>query len=637
MDDSLRRRLRKLGVVQGLSGMKPSPVDQRVAADARGANGDTDDPLRQPDVRPPFGKRLPGGVVQTPHGPFWLLRRTYPADFVHGQRAFKGLNDVPEAALALFQVPDLGPHPAFLDTETTGLAGGAGTLAFLVGVGVWDGDALVLHLIFMRTPDEELAALHYLTEVLSGATGLVTFNGRGFDVPILETRYIMNRMAPTPLALPHLDLLTVARQLWRDHLASRRLGELETQILSVERTEQDLDSALIPFLYRQYLETGDPADMVRIFYHNEIDVLTLASLLIHVSGMVVAPEAMPLAPGEWAGVGRVYDRAGHEEEAMMAWARALSDEADVLNPESAARLWQEIGRRHKRREAWAEAMAIWDAWISSVPSAIAPLVEKAKYYEWAVGSLEEALVCTTQALNRAALLPRGAARARVLEELQHREQRLVRRLANGGETEEDGEMGSSTRVVLATHNAGKRREWAALLEGLDLEIVLPEEVGIDIQVKETGDTYVENALLKARALVEASGLPALADDSGLEVDALDGAPGVHSARFQPGSDEVRYEALLSALKGVSPAERSARFRCLAALVLPDGRSFTTEGVCEGVIAAVPTGERGFGYDPVFYIPEAGKTMAELSAEEKNRISHRARAAQAMRAILGRVV
>ncbi len=633
MDDSLRRRLRKLGIVQGLGGLKPSPVDQRVDADAA---GDTADPLRRPDarepgsIRLPGANRLPGGVVQMPHGPFWLLRRTYPADFVHGRRAFGGLNDVPQEALGLFQVPDLGPRPAFLDTETTGLAGGAGTLAFLVGVGVWEGNALVLHLIFMRTPDEELAALSYLTGVLSGATGLVTFNGRGFDVPILETRYIMNRMAPTPLALPHLDLLTVARQLWRDHLASRRLGELETQILAVGRTEQDLDSALIPFLYRQYLETGDVSDMVRIFYHNEIDVLTLASLLIHVAGMVATPEGMALAAGEWAGVGRVFDKAGREDEAMAAWARALSDDGDALNPDSAARLRLEIGLRHKRREAWAEAMAIWDAWISSVPTATVPLVEKAKYYEWTAGSLEDALACTTEALGRAALLPRGSNRARVLEELHHREERLLRRLANVSEAEGDVEMGGSRRVVLATHNAGKRREWVALLKRLDLEIVLPEEIGLDIEVSETGDTYVANALLKARALAEASGLPALADDSGLEVDALDGAPGVRSARFQPGSDEVRYVALLAALDGVPRAERSARFRCVAALVLPDGRSFTTEGVCEGVIASAPAGEGGFGYDPVFFIPEAGKTMAELSTEEKNRISHRARAAQAMR-------
>jgi len=193
------------------------------------------------------------------------------------------------------------------------------------------------------------------------------------------------------------------------------------------------------------------------------------------------------------------------------------------------------------------------------------------------------------------------------------------------------------QVVLATQNRGKRSEWAAMLKGLALNVVLPEEVGVTAEIEETGETYLENALLKARTLAIASGLPALADDSGLEVDALDGAPGVHSARFQPGSDEARYATLLAAMTGVEGAARSARFRCVAALVLPDGRAFTSEGVCEGVIAQAPSGARGFGYDPVFFIPEQGVTMAELSAEQKNTISHRARAAQVMRAVLREVL
>jgi non-canonical purine NTP pyrophosphatase (RdgB/HAM1 family) len=624
MDDGLRRRLRRLGVVQGLGGLKPSPLDEQVPPETRPTEGQRDDAR---------AAGLPGGVMQTPHGPFWLLRRTYPAAVVHGSHAFGDLDRIDTEALALMKVPDLGPRPAFLDTETTGLAGGAGTLAFLVGAGVWEGDALVLHLIFMRTPEEELAALHYLTEVLAGATGLVTFNGRGFDVPILESRYILNRLVPTALALPHLDLLAVARQLWRDHLPSRRLGVLETEILQVERTEQDLDSGLIPYLYRQYLETGETFEMRRVFYHNEIDVLSLASLLVHVAQMVVAPEALPLAPGEWAGVGRIYDRAGREAEALAAWRRALAEEGDALDAVCAARLWTEMGLRHKRRGAWEEALSIWDAWMAADPHTIAPLEEEAKYYEWTAHSLEAALACTESALERVAQWPAGAARRDARATLHHRAQRLERRLA----TMEGGAMEHERRLILATHNEGKRREWAALLDGLDLTVLLPEEAGITVEVEETGDTYVENALLKARALVEASGLPALADDSGLEVDALDGAPGVRSARFHPGSDEVRYVALLAALEGVGEEARGARFRCVAALALPDGRTYTAEGVCEGVIAESPSGEEGFGYDPVFFLPESGKTMAALEFDEKNRISHRARAAQAMRAILAEVL
>ncbi|MGC9398938.1 MAG: RdgB/HAM1 family non-canonical purine NTP pyrophosphatase [Anaerolineae bacterium] len=193
------------------------------------------------------------------------------------------------------------------------------------------------------------------------------------------------------------------------------------------------------------------------------------------------------------------------------------------------------------------------------------------------------------------------------------------------------------RLFLGTHNAGKRREWQALLEGLDVQLLLPEDVGLTLNVPETGRTYTENALLKARTYAEASGWPTLADDSGLEVDALDGAPGIRSARYTLGSDRVRYCALLRALQGVPPPERTARFRCVAALVLPDGREFTTEGVCEGVIAMQPAGGGGFGYDPVFRLPSHSCTMAQLPAEVKNRVSHRARAAQALRPILENVI
>lgn len=390
--------------------------------------------------QPPGARRgtvkLPGAEVERDSGVFWLSLQRYDAQIVHGRYHLAGLADVPDSALALLGVPDLGPRPAFLDTETTGLAGGAGTLAFLVGAGVWTGQSFDLHLIFMRDPGEEPAALDYLTEVLADATGLVTFNGRGFDVPILETRYVLNRLPPTPLALPHLDLLTTARQLWRDHLPSRRLGELETQILEVARTEQDLDSGLIPYLYREYLETGDPREMARVFYHNEIDVLSLASLLVHVSHMVDRPAEMELAPAEWVGVGRVYDRAGCETEAVAAWQSALSGE---LEETCAARVWGELGVRHKRREEWCEALAVWDAWMAAQPVAIDPLVEKAKYYEWVTRDLAEAMACTQAAIERAGRLPNGMARFKVLAELDHRRQRLAERLARLDATSNDAD------------------------------------------------------------------------------------------------------------------------------------------------------------------------------------------------------
>jgi len=191
------------------------------------------------------------------------------------------------------------------------------------------------------------------------------------------------------------------------------------------------------------------------------------------------------------------------------------------------------------------------------------------------------------------------------------------------------------KLLIATHNPGKVREYQELLAGLPLELTYPAQEGLDIEVAETGKSFAENARLKAAAYARASGLLTLADDSGLEVDALGGEPGIRSARYagSGASDEDRYQLLLAKLRGVPWEERTARFRCVIAVATPEGQVRTAEGDCEGIIAFEPKGEHGFGYDPVFYFPEHGMTMAELPPETKNRISHRARAAQGAREIL----
>lgn len=194
------------------------------------------------------------------------------------------------------------------------------------------------------------------------------------------------------------------------------------------------------------------------------------------------------------------------------------------------------------------------------------------------------------------------------------------------------------KLLVATYNPGKVREYEELLAGLPipLEITFPPQEGLDLQVEESGETFEENARIKACAFAQASGLLTLADDSGLEVDALGGAPGVRSARYSgPGaSDADRYRKLLGELAGVPEEERAARFRCVIALARADGRVRTGEGICEGVIGWEPRGEHGFGYDPVFVVEGfGGRTMAELPPDLKNEISHRGRAARAIRPAL----
>lgn len=190
-------------------------------------------------------------------------------------------------------------------------------------------------------------------------------------------------------------------------------------------------------------------------------------------------------------------------------------------------------------------------------------------------------------------------------------------------------------ALLATRNRGKLRELAPLFHGARLELRTPEEAGIAMpEVRETGVTFEENARLKARALAAASGMPSLADDSGLEVDALGGAPGVRSARYagDGATDEANCRKLLAELESVPPPRRG-RFRCVLVLARPTGELLTAEGILEGEIARAPAGESGFGYDPVFFLPQMGKTVAQIGFAEKQRISHRARAAARLVSLL----
>lgn len=186
------------------------------------------------------------------------------------------------------------------------------------------------------------------------------------------------------------------------------------------------------------------------------------------------------------------------------------------------------------------------------------------------------------------------------------------------------------KLLIATNNPGKLREYRGLLAGQRWELTWPKQEGMDLVVEETGSTYQENALLKAQAYAQASRLVALADDSGLEVEALGGEPGPYAARYAGvgASDQERIRYLLEKLAGVPLDQRRATFRCIIAVASPSGRVEYCQGECRGLIALEPRGEDGFGYDPIFYLPELAKTMAELFFEEKNRVSHRGQAARA---------
>ncbi len=195
------------------------------------------------------------------------------------------------------------------------------------------------------------------------------------------------------------------------------------------------------------------------------------------------------------------------------------------------------------------------------------------------------------------------------------------------------------KLLIATKNRGKAREYRELLSSLPFKVLSLAELGINADVEETGDTFSENALLKAQTYAQLSGLLTWADDSGLAVDALHGWPGVHSARHAGphATDADRIDILLQKLRGVPPENRTAAFHCVVAIATPDGRAWTTEGTCSGVIIDKPVGSKGFGYDPVFFVPPLGLTFAQMTSTQKNAISHRGIAARKAKTLLAQLI
>jgi tetratricopeptide (TPR) repeat protein len=296
----------------------------------------------------------------------------------------------------------------------------------LVGVGRWRTDSFELAQFFLSDPAHEPAFLEALTEYLAPCEALVTFNGKGFDVPLLNTRYITNAQ-PSPLpALAHLDLLPLARRLWRDRLPSRALGSLEQYILGVTRTQEDVPGWMIPQIYFDYMRNGDARPLKSVFYHNAVDVLSMAALLQHVAEMLHDPlGSSGQEPLDLLGMGRLYESLGHTGTAIELYQRALGG---TLPRDLACRTRQQLSLIHKRREDWPAAIALWEE--AAAQGEVYACVELAKYWEHRRHDFAEAQRWTLLALSHAAASGTShAARLRWMQELKHRQGRLRRREA----------------------------------------------------------------------------------------------------------------------------------------------------------------------------------------------------------------
>ncbi len=386
---------------------------------------------------------LPGHEVTTPRGAFQLIENRYPLDFVHGPLT---LDDAftrdPATAAQLARNDSLASADlrslAFIDTETTGLAGGAGTLAFLVGVGVCDGDDFILRQYFLRDPAEEDALLTALVNDLADYTGWVTFNGKSFDLPLLETRLTLNRQRGALGTRPHLDLLMPARRLYRGRLESCSLGTLEQHILHLTREQDDVPGALIPQMYLDYLRTHDAHEMRRVIYHNAIDILSMVTLMgymLEVFGerfKIQDSNLKPQAPNpnlqaeDLLRLAQWHDDNGRLPEAEAAYQHALKGK---LNLEMRAVGLERFAALLKRQHRRAEAVLLWEQWASFTLDNPQPFIELAKFYEWHARDMTAAQTWAGRALKIVSGWPKGWKREEATSDLKKRQDRLKAKTA----------------------------------------------------------------------------------------------------------------------------------------------------------------------------------------------------------------
>ena len=408
----LRQQLERLGVRIGVSDTKRRP---RAACR-------------------PVEEVVGGEVVETEHGPCVVVDRVYPRDYRHGNTNIAtALTHGPETIAGIARDPDLEGlelnRSAFLDVETTGLAGGAGTYGFLVGVGWFDGSDFHIRQLFMRDYSEEHALISLLGETVTPLSGIVSFNGKAFDVPLLEGRFIMSRRRFPLSAAPHLDLLHTARRLWRLRLGSCRLSDLESNILGLQR-QGDVPSNLVPQIYFDYLRYGITDPLRGVFYHNVQDILSLAALTA-LAGRVFED---PLHHGGQHGedlysLGRLYLHLGRSDRAETVLRGALdANLPEGLRPAA----FRHLSFHYKRQERWDEAVDLWRRAIRENHGRLYPFVELAKFYEHRARdfqSAEELSLGAIRLVESSSATRAAWWRERRLAELEHRLRRVRRKKA----------------------------------------------------------------------------------------------------------------------------------------------------------------------------------------------------------------
>ena len=376
----------------------------------------------------PIDSVMTGMFASNSLGETFIHEERFAADYHHGLAPIKlqaPLN-IMSAWAADARLRDLPIESfAFLDTETSGLSGGTGTYAFLVGVGKFINDKFVLQQFFMRDPSEEAALLEGLGEFLASANALVTFNGKAFDVPLLVTRYTLHSI-PVPFKeFAHLDLLPLARRLWRDRLESRALKFLEENILFAPRTVEEVPGYEIPYIYFDYLRDGDARPLKGVFYHNAMDVVAMAALLSHTAKMLEDPFHEGIEHGlDVIALAKLYEDLGQWDTAARLFERGLEK---GISEENFAEAIRRLSVLQKRRGDFDKAIRLWEETASN--GHIYAFVELAIYYEHKQRDVKSALKWTKSAQKQIEKsdLP-VYIQKHWMEELSHRRQRLETKL-----------------------------------------------------------------------------------------------------------------------------------------------------------------------------------------------------------------
>jgi uncharacterized protein YprB with RNaseH-like and TPR domain len=372
-----------------------------------------------------------GSFFPTPRGDVFVADQTFASDYQYGSTSI--LSALPLSLVSQWaNDPQLSGLPiskfAFLDTETSGLSGGTGTFAFLIGAGRFVNDRFLLKQFFMRDPSEEPALLEGLATFLAPCEALVTFNGKAFDAPLLRTRYILYSI-PNPFSgFSHLDLLPLARRLWRDRLESRALKYLEEHVLGLRRSSDEVPGYEIPWLYFDYLRTGDARPLGGVFYHNAMDVVAMAALLSHINNMMETPYDGHVQHGlDFIALAKLFEDMGHWDEAARLFERGLESRLDESDFSVAVK---RLSILQKKRGDADEAIRLWEA--AAGQGHLYAFIELAKHYEHKERDFKSALKWARSAMKRAQKMELPAyMRKHWLDEIIHRLERLEKKVGSG--------------------------------------------------------------------------------------------------------------------------------------------------------------------------------------------------------------